>query len=119
AMLQALTHKHKLFVGLRRFVSSCFVPLLAHLVRTRLTLDVCSMNRETVLFAVDFLGFGEADVEGEEGDGVGKFVAQGAGVAELMDGGGASVPEIPGQFDELHGIWIVPDLEGFAVVVDS
>jgi hypothetical protein len=54
-------------------------------------------RRQAVLFAVDLFGLWEADVEGEEGGGVGEMVLTGEGVGEAVEVGGGGVPELWGE----------------------
>ncbi len=73
-------------------------------------------KREVIFLTVEFLSFGEADVEGEEGLGVGEEVLLCGEVAEVMDGGGEGNPEGAVEFGEVgRGV----GEECGAVVIDA
>lgn len=76
------------------------------------------LQREAVFFSPDFFGFGEADVDGEEGAGVGVAAFLGEAAAEVVDGFGARGPE--GGVEEVEvGVGGEEGVEGGAVVVDA
>lgn len=69
-----------------------------------------------MLFSIHLFGFREADIDGEEGGGVGEIILPGLLPAEAVDGGGGAVPEGLGEFGD---VFVRGREEGWAVVVDA